>query len=83
MSPSDALKTLHESLCDDCSPQSLAVATIVINYFAMAEVITNDQAKLRVMALLSCPGHNGSRSWCAYCGDLPAPPTAPRDGEKG
>lgn len=36
-------------------------------------LIARDQADIWRIALRSCPGHAddlGSRSWCAYCGDM-------------
>jgi len=65
---SEALNDLHESLCDDCSDDQMWAADKVITYFAKAGIISDEEAHLRHLALHSCPGHNGSRSWCAYCG---------------
>jgi hypothetical protein len=63
------LDDMHAALCDD--QQILSAVRLVISAFHEARLITDEQYRLRTMALASCPGHRGNRTWCAYCGDLP------------
>jgi hypothetical protein len=62
------LNECHEMLCDDLRERSTVES--IIHAFHQAGLLTNEQARLRSLSLNGCPGHNGSRVWCAYCGDL-------------
>jgi len=66
---SGVLDDLHQMLCDDQRERSAVQLAIAAFYWA--GLITEEQYRLRTLALTSCPGHKGSRSWCAYCGELP------------
>lgn len=63
------LNECHEMLCNDL--RELHTVESIICAFRAAGLLTDEQARLRVLTLKSCPGHSGGgRVWCAYCGDL-------------
>jgi len=66
---SRTLDEVHEALREDF--RQLDTAKAIVAGFHRAGLLTNEEARLRTLALEICPGHEACRVWCAYCGDLP------------
>lgn len=65
------LTAYHEMLCDEARGKPVVVG--VLAAFAAAGIITQEEKRIRTLALEACPGHNGGgRVWCAYCGTVRA-----------
>lgn len=65
----DRLNMLHDNLRDGYDYNVKAVFQ-TIDAYGYAEIITREEARLWILAIQSCPGHDneGGRDWCAYCG---------------
>jgi len=64
---------LHDewfNLCDDALYYDCAVACA--RFACRCGLITEEEEKLWIHSFATCPGHghDSSRVWCAYCGDL-------------
>jgi hypothetical protein len=69
---SATLDDVHAALCDDM--RMLATAKAIVRSFRQANMLTDEEERLRLLALNQCPGHNSPRAWCAYCGDVRSTP---------
>ena len=68
------LHTLWCELRNDARPIAIAHIRGAIDMAKQSGLITTEQAELWERLIDTCPGHDdeGSRAWCAYCGDMPA-----------
>lgn len=65
--------------CQDDRRRQTPLALAVVQAFKAVEAITEQEAEIwRLRIEHECPEvggrpgeHNGGRSWCAYCGNLP------------
>ena len=60
----------HRALMDFGTEHQKAIARGVVNAFECAGLLSRSEAHVRRLAMAVCPGHNDSRVWCAYCGDI-------------
>lgn len=71
-----ALREEWKALRDDARYYDCAAACV--RFARCLGLIADAQADTWLAAFRTCPGHDddGGRSWCAYCGDMPAPPAS-------
>lgn len=62
------LNEIHEALCDDL--RMLDTAKSIVASFNHAGMLSDEEMRLRLLSLNSCPGHKSPRAWCAYCGTV-------------
>lgn len=64
------LREIWEELRDDASPVRMAFARGAISALHQVGLLTEEQEELWQRRIETCPGHDCSRAWCAYCGDV-------------
>lgn len=71
---SDVETALREQWLQMRDDANFDAAAACVRFAHRLELLTAEQEELWLRRLSTCPGHDdeGGRSWCAFCGDMPA-----------
>jgi hypothetical protein len=68
--PDQLFAAVHDFMTGNASDLAQAYARGLLDAFRLLDRISQVESEGWQLRFLRCPGHEGSNSWCAYCGDL-------------